>query len=50
MNKYNLKAPLTDIDILNLNRMSQQGGFIIVFENTKGLTIDTLRKLNNNIM
>lgn len=49
MIKYILASPLTDSQIIELNKISQSNKVLIVYKNTKGLKKSQILKLNSNI-
>lgn len=50
MRKINCEAPLDNSRIAAFNRMFEEEPLVLVFTSTKGLKIDDLKKLNNNII
>lgn len=50
MKQFNLQAPLVENQIHGLNGVARNEGLIIVFENTKGLRISDLEKLDDSIV
>lgn len=50
MNKIKLSLPLSDEKIQRINLMAQTQKIIIVFDNTKGLKKDDLRKFSSNVI